>query len=183
MHQHVGMLCKNGFYHLRNIGQVHKNLTRDAAETMINAFVTSRLDCCNALLYGLPNCQISRLQRIQNAAARVITHTNQYDHITPALKDLHWLPISSRTEFKCLVIVWKALHGLAPKYLSDLIDVRQSRSPRTQRKIILEDHLTKLVTGGDRSFRKMAPTCGMHYLTILLLQPSHHSTHLFRKCF
>ncbi len=74
IHQYVGMLCENGFYNLRNIGQVHKNLTRDAAEITVHAFVTSRLDCCNALLYGLPNCQISRLQRVQNPAARVITH-------------------------------------------------------------------------------------------------------------
>ncbi len=74
MRQHVGMLCKNGFYHLRNIGQVRKNLTRDAAETTVHGFVTSTLDCCNTLLYGLPNCQISRLQRVQNAAARIITH-------------------------------------------------------------------------------------------------------------
>ncbi len=49
MHQHVGMQCKSGFYHLRNIEQVHKNLTRDGAETTVHAFVTSRLDCCNAL--------------------------------------------------------------------------------------------------------------------------------------
>ncbi len=76
IHQHIGMLCKNGFYHLRNIGQVRKNLTRETAETMVHAFVTSRLDCYNELLYGLPNCQISRLQSVQNAAARVITHTH-----------------------------------------------------------------------------------------------------------
>ncbi len=189
MHQHVGMLCKNGFYHLRNIVQVHKNLTRDTAETMVHAFVTSTLDCCNALLYGLPNRQISRLQHLQNASARVITHTNKYDHITPALEDLHWLPISSSIEFKCLVIVWKALHGLAPKYLSDLIYVRQSRSRRTQGRIILEDHLTKLVTGGDRSFRKMAPTLWnalAGHIAVAETLTSFKSalkTHLFRKCF
>ncbi len=188
MHQHVGMLCKNGFYHLRNIGQVRKNLTRDAAEKTVHVFVISRLDCCNALLYGLPNCQISRFQRVQNAALRVITHTNKYDHITPALRDLHWLPISSRIEFKCLVIVWKALHGLAPKYLSDLIDVRQSRSRGTQRRIILEVNLTKLVTCGDRYFRKMAPTLWNSLPDHIAVTESLTSfksalkTHLVRNC-
>ncbi len=75
MHQHVSMLYKSCFY----IGQVRKNLTKDAAEITVHVFVTSRLDCCNALLYGLPNYKISRLQ--QNAAARVITHTHTHTNM------------------------------------------------------------------------------------------------------
>ncbi len=78
--------------------------------------MTSRLDYCNSLYYGLPANQLNTLQRVQNAAARLICNVSRFDHITPTLKDLHWLPVKFRIDFKILLIVFKALHGLAPDY-------------------------------------------------------------------
>ncbi len=63
------------------------------AEKLINAFMTSRLDYCNTLLGGCPASSINKLQIVQNAAARVLTRSRKYDHITPILQSLHWLPI------------------------------------------------------------------------------------------
>ena len=56
-----------------------------------------------------------------NTAARILTRTKQCDHITPVLASLHWLPVKARADFKVLLLTYKALHGLAPTYLSDFI--------------------------------------------------------------
>ena len=76
-----------------------------------------------ALLYGLPTIHINKLQRVQNAAARLVTNTPRICHITPILKDPNWLPIKYRIEFKIVLLTFKCLYGLAPQYLVDLIAV------------------------------------------------------------
>ena len=80
------------------------------------------MDYCKALYAGLPKQTISRLQLIHNvAASRVHTHTHKYEHIAPVLKSLHKLPVQHGIDFKILLIVYKALNGLAPQYISDLL--------------------------------------------------------------
>ena len=102
-----------------NIRCNNKYLSRDCLLTLIHTFITSRLDYCDSLLYGLPKSQIAKLQRIQNAAARLaMPNIDKYSHVTPALYDLHWLPVRAR----------KAIHGLAPPYISNLISVRPKSS-------------------------------------------------------
>ncbi|KAI2646322.1 UDP-N-acetylmuramoylalanine--D-glutamate ligase [Labeo rohita] len=91
------------------------------AETLIHVFMTSRLDYCNALLGGCSAHLINKLQLVQNAADRVLTRTKKYDHISPVLSTLHWLPIKHCIDFKILLITCKALNGLAPQYLSELL--------------------------------------------------------------
>jgi hypothetical protein len=91
------------------------------AETLIHAFISSRLDYCNSLFSGLPNSTTRSLQLVQHAAARLLARTRKFDHITPILASLHWLQITSRSDFKVLLLSYKALHGLAPSYLKDLI--------------------------------------------------------------
>ncbi len=96
-------------------------LSKSNTEMLIHAFMTSRLDYCNALLGGCSACLINNLQMVQNAAARVFTRTRKYDHISPVLSTLHWLPIKHRIDFEILLITYKALNGLAPQYLSELL--------------------------------------------------------------
>ncbi len=81
------------------------------AEMFIHAFMTSRLDYCNALLGGCSAHLINKLQMVQNAAARVLTRTRKYDHISPVMSTLHWLPIKDRIDLKILLITYKALNG------------------------------------------------------------------------
>ncbi len=111
------------FYHFKNIGSVRNHLAQEAAVTLVHAHVTSRLDYCNALLYcGLSDKILYKVQKAQNAAARVVTDTNQFEHITPVLNDLHWLPVKFRIHFKVFLLTFNVYHGLAPSYLCDLID-------------------------------------------------------------
>ena len=94
MNVHMGKICSKAFRGLYNIRQIRKFLTVESTKTLIHAFVSSHLDYCNALLFGLPKYQLDRLQKVQNAAARVIFQIAKFDHITPALIDLHWLPVT-----------------------------------------------------------------------------------------
>ena len=129
--------------------------------TAIHAFVTSRLDHCNALLYGLPKVTISQVQRVQNSAARSLVGAKRRDHITPILRNLHWLPITKLVDYKLLVLVYKALNGTGPEYIRELLIVHESGREglwSAQNVIILVEPRTELVTGGDRSFEKAA-TC------------------------
>ncbi len=95
-------------------------LSMSNAEMLINAFMTSRLDYSNALLCGCSACLINKLQMVQNAAVRVLTRTGKYDHISPVMSTLHWLPIKHHIDFKILLITYKALNGLAPQCFSKL---------------------------------------------------------------
>ncbi len=88
---------------------------------LIHASMTSKLYYCNALLGGCFARLINKLQMVQNAAARVLSRNRNYDHINPVLSTLHWLPIKHRIDFKILLITCKALNGLAPQYLSELL--------------------------------------------------------------
>ncbi len=132
LEQHVKDVCKSAFYHIQNISKIRDCLTHNDTETLVHAFISSKLDFCNALLYGLPQCVVDKLQRVQNSAARLVTRTRKYEHITPVLMDLHWLPVEQRIEYKILLLTYKSLNGMAPKYLSDLLHrhnpTRQLRS-------------------------------------------------------
>ncbi len=91
------------------------------AKKLVHVFMTSRLDYCNALLRGCPASSINKLQIVQNAAARVLSRSIKYDHITPILLSLHWLPIKFRISYKILLLSYKALNDLAPAYLTNLL--------------------------------------------------------------
>ena len=154
---HVSNVIRNSALHLRNIGRLRKYLNRTASEQVVHAFVTSRLDMANSLLYGLPQEQLNRLQRIQNIAARVVTRSKKSCHITPILKDLHWLPVRYRIVYKILLIVYKAVNGISPLYISNLLSFyTPSRNLRSNEKLLLIEPKSKH-SWGDRSFVVAAP--------------------------
>ena len=123
----------------------------------MHAFVTSRLDNGNALLNGISDQQLKKLQLIQNSAARVLTNTRKYDHITPVLKELHWLPVRERIKYKTLLLTWKGLNNMAPSYITDLLSpYTPTRSLRSSDKFLLTVPRTKSSIG-DRAFSAVAP--------------------------
>ena len=120
MAHHVSSVCRSCHFQLRQLRQVRGSLTAGSLQTLVHAFISSRLDYCNSLLYGASDGLLAKLQSVQNAAARLITGSRKFDHITPVLRDLHWLPVRQRIIFKIALLVFKCLHGLAPPYLADL---------------------------------------------------------------
>jgi hypothetical protein len=120
MRDHISRTTKCCFYQLRRLRPIRRQLGRDVTKCLVCSFVLSRLDYCNALLAGLPATTLKPLQRVQNAAARLVLGLKWSDHITPALIELHWLPIKQRIDYKLAVLVYKCLHHDAPDYLAEL---------------------------------------------------------------
>ena len=161
MATHITKLSGSCFYHLYNIRRLRKFLSRRCAETLVHAFVWARIDYCNSILYGIPDYHMNKLQRMQNAAARLVCQQSRYCHITPLLFNLHWLPVKFRIVLKILVITLKALKGLAPTYVASLISIKSPprynlRSSRDSLLLSCPKKLSK-VTLGDRSFTYAAP--------------------------
>ena len=154
----VGKMIQSACFHIRNIGTVRKMLTESSTKTLVHSLVMSRLDYGNSLLCGVPNELIQRLQRVQNKAARLVTLISGRAHITPVLKSLHWLPITARVQYKVLLLVYKALAGLAPQYIRELIPEHQPvRQLRSSIQGLLKVPRSKLITVGDRAFSIYAP--------------------------
>ncbi len=127
------------------------------AEKLVHAFMTSRLDYCNALLGGCPASSTNKLQIVQNAAARVLTTSRKYDHITPILQSLHWLPIKFHISYKILLLAYKALNDLAPAYLTNLLSrYNPTRSLRSQNSGLLVVPRIAKSTKGGRTFSYLA---------------------------
>ena len=141
MAQQVHYVVKSCMFHIRNIGRIRKYLNEKAGRTLVHSLVTSRLDYGNCLLYGISGPLLDHLQRCQNAAARLISKKRRFDHITPVLSGLLWLPVAFRPNLKLLMLTYKMLHGMAPVYLSDLSDIVRRyiplRSLRSESKILL----------------------------------------------
>ena len=122
-------------------------------QLLVNALVTSKLDYCNSLLFGLPDYLIHQLQRCHDNAARVISLTRKYDHITPVLHDLHWLPVDYRIKYKIILISYKSLNSQGPAYLKDLLQYRKSkRCLRSTDDVRLQEPRFRLDSYGARSF-------------------------------
>ena len=160
MDAHVKKICQACHFHLKNLSSIRHVLTQDTAIKVAHAFITSRLDNGNSMLYGITKSNLAKLQRIQNNVARIVTKTKKYDHISGVLKDLHWLPIKQRIEYKIILLTFKAMNGLAPilNYLTDLLHPSvPSRCLRSSNKNLLDIPTTRLKSYGDRAFSKAAP--------------------------
>ncbi len=130
---HISHVTKTAFFHLINIAKLQNMLSVSDAEKLVHAFMTSRLDYCNALLGGYPASSINKLQIVHKSAARVLTRSRKYDHITPILQSLHWLPIKFRISYKIWLLTYRTLNGLAPAYLTNLLSrYNPTRSLRSQ---------------------------------------------------
>ena len=127
----VDSIIRQTNYQLWAISRIRNYLNFEACSKLIHVSISSRLDYCNSLLFGLPDTQIKRLQKVQNTAARILTRTGKYDHISKVLKTLHWLPVDKRIEFKICLLTYKCLIGDAPEYLAELLTVYQP-TPDTQ---------------------------------------------------
>jgi len=150
--------CRSAYHHLRQIRPTLQSLSRDAAKTLVQAFISSRLDYCNSVLHGVTDNLLQRLQSVQNAAsARLIMRTGRGEHISPVLQELHWLPVR-RVDFKLATLMFKSLHGCVPSYLSDACKSAPEASCRLRSSVaitcVIPWSRTRL---GDRSFDVAGP--------------------------
>lgn len=118
--------------------------------------MTSRIDYCSSLYFGLQSVHLHRLQLVQNAAARLLTGTGKFASITPVLADLHWLPIKYRIDFKILLLTF--IKNIAPSYLADLLSLyTPSRALRSSGELVLVQPRSRLKPRGDRAFVSAEP--------------------------
>ena len=129
MKSSVNNITKSAYTQVRNLSKLRKYLSEESCKTLSHAFVSSRLDNLNSLLYNIPKSLTKKLQKIQNHAARVVKKEHKNSHITPILFDLHWLPIEFRSQYKILLLVYKCLHGKGPAYLASML--KEYHPPRT----------------------------------------------------
>ena len=156
--KHLTSICKSAWYHLYQISKIRRYLTTDQTKSVIHAYVTSRLDQNNSLLLGLPKKSLKCLQCIQNASAKLIVRGRKHDHVTPILKNLHWLPIEQRILFKLLLLTFKSLNDQGPAYLKDLlVHYKPSRTLRSSSSMMLCCHRTHYVDTSRRAFYARAP--------------------------
>ena len=156
MKRHIAKVCTTAHYQLYRLRMVRSHFSDESMHTLVHAFITSHLDYCNSLLYGVAQVDIEKLQRVQNCAARLITRTPRFDHITPVLIKLHWLKVNARIIYKIALITYKALHDIAPAYISDLIiKYIPPRDLRSSGDNLLVTPITHS-KAGDRSFHHSA---------------------------
>ena len=161
MREHISRLTSTCFGVLRQIRTIRRCLTSRARNTLVTCFVFARLDYCNSAFAGLSRCDLDRLQAVQNAAVRLVAGARKYDHVTPLLRDKHWLPVEQRIHFKIAVTVYKCLHGLSADYLSDF--TRPSTASTISQRLRSADRQQLYVPRsntrmGDRSFAVAGPS-------------------------
>ena len=159
--QHITNKCRLAMANIQGIKNLRLMLTKQAMEILVIGLVMSHLDYCNTLFIGLPECDISRLQQIQNICVRLVLHKEQYYSTTECLKTLHWLPICLRIKHKLITIVYKCLKGKAPTYLSNWLTLNPInriglRSSGEYKKLIIPRVKNK--TFAARSFSVLGPT-------------------------
>ena len=176
-------LKRDCFRLLRNIIKRRHLFNKEQLKLIVNSIIVCKLDHCNSLYYGVNKYLLNQLQLIQNAAAKAIVGLYKFDHMGDTLKELHWLPIIHRIDFKILLIVFKCLNGMGPDYLSSMLNFAHFNhsihlvEPRT------------FSSFGDRSFQKIAPKlwnelpCNIKNASSLESFKGLLKTYLFHKAF
>ena len=126
MESQLNHVCKLLYLELRRLTHLRPYLNMDSMKKLVSAFVLSRLGYCNSLFAGLSNDKITKLQRIQNNAARLVLKQPKRHHLSPLLKDLHWLPIKARIDYKVALLCFNCLNNNAPAYIKDLCSIHTS---------------------------------------------------------
>ena len=176
--------------HSENIARVWNLLTPEVAKIIIQGLVISKLDYCNGLLLGVSAHQMNKLKIVQKMCCRIIKNLRKYDHITDAMKDLHWLKIPQHIQFKVLVTIYLCVNGLAPPFVINLLDLnlmRKNLRSNTQGKLPIPGCSHAQVC--NHSIRYAGPWLWnelpqyIRDAKTLGLFKIHLKTHLFKQCY
>ena len=156
MNAHVSNIARTCYFELHRLAYIRGSLTSTTTSALVSAFVLSRIDYCNSLLFGSTHGVTSNLQRIQNYAARVILHLPMSSNITIRLKSLHWLPVKVRSTYKIACLYYHCQSSTAPSYVADILQkkplhTRNTRSSSYTMPLLNRPAHSK-ATLGDRSF-------------------------------
>jgi hypothetical protein len=161
MKSHIARTTSACFYHLRRLRQIRRRIGEDVTIRLLLALITSQLDYCNSTLAGLPKSTLDPLQRVKNAAARLIFQLGPRDHVIPSLIQLHWLPVCSSVQYKLCLFMHHIHSDRAPAYLLNSVQATSARTRREglrrapRRQITSYQRLrTKF---GERSFSYAGP--------------------------
>ena len=195
---HISSIVKSCLFHVRDLRRLRPILDKNTARTIATALIHSKLDYCNSLFLNLPACQLDRLQLVLNSAARAVTNTSKFHHITPILKSLHWLKITERIHYKILSLTYKCLVSNKPTYLRNLLTIQRTFTSRSSTVITLKrPYNPSRLKISDRSFYHSAPAmwnslpkylrqCCSDYSTFQLSPSQFHKklkTYLCAICF
>ena len=176
MRTHVSKTVSSCFASLRQVRSIRRSVPKPVLLSLVTALVLSRLDYGNATLAGLPSRLLDRLQSVLNAAARFVFAARKYDHVSPLLRELHWLRIPQRIEYKLAVMTYRCLQDMGPSYLTDSIqrvaDLESRRRLRSASTPALVVPVTRLSTVGDRAFGVAAARVWNSLPTIVTSSPS-----------
>ena len=157
--RHISCVSSSCFHQLRQLRRIRRSLDKESAATLVHAFVTSRVDYCNAVFAAAPKTATDKLQRLLNAAARLISDTRKYDQGLARL--IHWLDIPERVSYKLCLLTHRCLLGKAPVYLSDYctpvsqVAARQHLRSAARHRLVVPRH--RLNTYGRRAFAVAGP--------------------------
>ena len=183
-------MCQNAYFNIRNLSKLRKNLDKETVKTAVNSLVTPHLDYGNGLLYGTKNHLLNKLQVAQNSAVRLIEKLRKHDRVSDHRKQLHWLPIPARIQFKLMTTTWKALNDQAPKYIQLLLrrKPQQNHNLRSNSKRLLDEPISRNKNSfEDRAFSFVAPKLWnnlkdyVRNATTLTSFKTNLKTHLFQK--
>ena len=161
LRRHVNSVSRTCFFQIRRLKQVRRLLGSDVTATLVSAFILSRLDYCNSVLSGLPKSTIAPLQRVQNAAARLVAGLAARDHVSPTLRNLHWLPVNYRISYKLSYLMHLVHTGQAPSYLANSVTstaTLESRSRLRSAKTLRYELPRTRLKFGERSFAFAGPS-------------------------
>lgn len=190
--RHIMKTCKAAYIEIRRISSIRQYLTVDAAKKLVTSSILSRLDYCNSLLANHPLTLIKPLQQVQNAAARIIFRSRKTIHCKPILKELHWLPVEQRIQYKICCLCFQIVTGNAPLYLSELLKTyTPSRTLRSSadNRIFCKPPTFKRKQHGGRTLCALANQFwnplpfSLRHCSSLSTFKSKLKTHLFRQAF
>ena len=147
----TSQIVTSSMWHLKNISKIARMLSQSDLEKLVNAFVCSKLDYCNGLLFGIKISNLNKLQAVQNKAARIVLKLPYQATVTDKmLFDLHWLKVNERIIFKLLLTVHKYFVNRIPDYYSEQLKISNHHT-RTLKVLYLNSK------SGRRSFSYAAP--------------------------
>ena len=156
MNAHFSKISRTCYFELRCLASIRGFLTSTVAATLVSAFVLSRIDYCNSLLFGSSHDVTSNLQWIQNYAARFILRLPMLSNIATHLKSLHWLHVKVRGTYKIACLCYHCHSSTAPSIVADMLQKKPSHTRNTRSNSYTMSLLNRpahsKATLGDRSF-------------------------------